>query len=228
MKFFSLTALIDDILLMVRNNNISESEDFSRAQIEQWIHHYRAMLIKQDVDKGYDLDSSYLQEISPLELEKISINEIDNYPIDDPTLCPELFKYKTIEKLPQPLGSHFGSGIVAVYDLHDCIIQEMSEQRRHFQWLRKYTKNEYTYYYEDRHIYVQGLDALRYIKVVGIWADPSEAGLDPDDDTYPIPVDKIGALKKLIIDNELAFMLSRPSDDKNNASLAGLKPNNNE
>jgi hypothetical protein len=31
MKKISLKELIDDILLLVRNNNISESEDFSRA-----------------------------------------------------------------------------------------------------------------------------------------------------------------------------------------------------
>uniref|UniRef100_A0AAU8B7E5 Uncharacterized protein n=1 Tax=Dulem virus 42 TaxID=3145760 RepID=A0AAU8B7E5_9CAUD len=30
-ELFSLRALIDDILLIVRNNNISESEDLSRA-----------------------------------------------------------------------------------------------------------------------------------------------------------------------------------------------------
>ena len=34
MKLFTLNAIIDDILLLVRNNNISESEDLSRAQIE--------------------------------------------------------------------------------------------------------------------------------------------------------------------------------------------------
>jgi hypothetical protein len=30
MNYFSLRTLIDDILLIVRNNNISESEDLSR------------------------------------------------------------------------------------------------------------------------------------------------------------------------------------------------------
>jgi len=44
---FSLKALIDDILLIVRNNNISESEDLSRAQIAAWILAYRQAIIKQ-------------------------------------------------------------------------------------------------------------------------------------------------------------------------------------
>jgi len=31
-------------------------------------------------------------------------------------------------------------------------------------------------------------------------------------------------IKKLILNNELAFMLNRPSDDSNNATLASVKP----
>lgn len=225
MIFFSLNSLIDDILLIVRNNNISESEDLSRAQIEQWIHHYRAQLIKQDESKGYDVDVSYAQ-ILELELEKISINDIDNYPIDNIKLCDDLFKYKTIEKVPKPLDFHYGDGFISVSDLHDCTIQKMSKGRRRYQWLRR-TGKEYTYHYLPGYIYVQGLDGLRYIRVVGVFEDPTAAGLDPDA-VYPMPVDKIGPMKQIIFDNELKFMLSRPSDDKNNASLAGLKPDNNE
>ena len=37
----SIKELIDDILLLVRNNNISESEDLSRAQISAWIKHHK-------------------------------------------------------------------------------------------------------------------------------------------------------------------------------------------
>ena len=52
MEFNSLNNIIDDLLLLLRNNNISESENLSRIQIELWIHQYRALLIKQDLDKG--------------------------------------------------------------------------------------------------------------------------------------------------------------------------------
>ena len=51
MKMFSLRTLIDDILLLVRNNNISESEDLSRAHIASWIMQYRAKLAKDKSDK---------------------------------------------------------------------------------------------------------------------------------------------------------------------------------
>jgi len=47
----SLREIIDDILLLVRNNNISESEDLSRAHIAAWIDHYRRMLWKKHLDE---------------------------------------------------------------------------------------------------------------------------------------------------------------------------------
>ena len=57
---FSLRTVIDDILLIVRNNNISESEDLSRDQIAAWVMAYKALLQKkeQDKDKSLYLDKT--------------------------------------------------------------------------------------------------------------------------------------------------------------------------
>lgn len=46
MKYISLKELTDDILLLIRNSNISESEDISRAQIAAWIKHYKHSIWK--------------------------------------------------------------------------------------------------------------------------------------------------------------------------------------
>jgi len=46
----SLKEIIDDILLITRNSNISESEDFSRSHIAAWIDHYRRKLWKDHLD----------------------------------------------------------------------------------------------------------------------------------------------------------------------------------
>lgn len=47
MNMFSLRTVIDDILLIVRNNNISESEDLSRDQIASWVLSYKSSLAKK-------------------------------------------------------------------------------------------------------------------------------------------------------------------------------------
>ena len=89
------------------------------------------------------------------------------------------------------------------------------------------------YYKDDGHIYIQGLvdqDELEYIYVLYLLevkddtAD-GEGEDDPDDeDDVEIPAWMVPPIKKLILNNELAFMLNRPSDDSNNATLASVKP----
>ena len=71
MTFNSLNTIIDDIILTVRDSDVSESEKLSRIQIEQWIHQYRAYLIKQDLDKGRDINPEYIQTIGPLHISKL-------------------------------------------------------------------------------------------------------------------------------------------------------------
>lgn len=55
MNMFSLRTIIDDILLLVRNNNISESEDLSRDQIASWVISYKAYLTKKEQDKAKEV-----------------------------------------------------------------------------------------------------------------------------------------------------------------------------
>jgi hypothetical protein len=47
----SLKDIVDDILLLVRNNNISESEDLSRGQIISLIKAYKSKLHRDRLDE---------------------------------------------------------------------------------------------------------------------------------------------------------------------------------
>ena len=89
------------------------------------------------------------------------------------------------------------------------------------------------HYKDDGHIYVQGLvdqNELRYVYVLYLQEitedtegdDDDENG--PDEDDIMIPAWMVPPIKERIMKNELAFMLNRPSDDSNNATLASVKP----
>jgi len=54
--------------------------------------------------------------------------------------------------------------------------------------------------------------------------DNIDDGDDSDEDNVKIPAWMVPHIKELIMKNELAFMLNRPSDDSNNATLASVKP----
>lgn len=221
MKMFSLRTIIDDILLIVRNNNISESEDLSRAQIASWVIQYRAYLAKkqaeQDEQTGDDTEPSDTinsTTVGPLELE-----DWNNSAEDD--CCGYMFK-KTKDKVLTTEDSE--SDITSVYDQNYCPIQYMCNQRKHFHRFRRYTYNEPTCWFDNGYIYIEGsnLDDIQSIYVTGN-IDP-EGYADGEDDVT-IPGWMIPDIKKAIMTNELAFMLKRPSDDSNNSTLSSVKPN---
>lgn len=218
MNAYSLRTIIDDILLLVRNNNISESEDFSRAQVRAWVMQYKALLMKQqketvEANEIPDYDDSLTKTIGPIELEIVESLDANN-----------LYTRKTKEKLPDVYDDSDIS-IISVTDQSGYPIQKMSQQRRKFQWYRKYTRAELTYYYDNGYIYIQGNEdcmKLKYIFVTGMWDDQNSDDVSEDD--IEIPGWMIPQIKQNIIKNELALMLKMPSDDTNNATLQGIKP----
>ena len=105
----------------------------------------------------------------------------------------------------------------------------MNDLRIHFQYFRKYTSKELTAYYDDGYIYIQGTkdnNKLKYIWVKAIFEDlaTDNNSEDVDEDNIMIPSWLVPQIKEYILKNELPFMLNRPSDDSNNATLASVKP----
>lgn len=236
MAKISLRVLTDDILLIVRNNNISESEDFSRAHIHAWIKAYKNKIWKEESDRRKMIalqqqlmdwtdviDDEFIKEVEvgPLELEDVESNsEIPTY------------TKRTISTLEDVLNNDKRS-ILSIHDQQGEVIQYMDHVRRHYNYWRKYTFGEMTgYYMDDGHIYIQGLadqGELKYVYVLYLKEikDDTDDGEDengPDEDDVMIPAWMVPLIKERIMKNELAFMLNRPSDDSNNATLASVKP----
>lgn len=226
MNMFSLKALIDDILLLVRNNNISESEDLSRAQIAAWILAYRQAIIKQKreqennaiEDSGDNTSLSELTEtVGPLKLQNVESHDKN-----------ALFRRRTVDKIPEIIDNDVHN----LFNVHDEVgepIQHMSKQRKFFHHYRKYTYRELTYWFENGYIYIDGVDdynQLKYIYVTGLFSHESDADDDSelDENEIKIPAWMIPQIRESILKNELTFMLQRPSDDDNNSTLDGIKP----
>lgn len=225
MNMFSLRTVIDDILLLVRNNNISESEDLSRAQIAQWVLAYREALIKAKRDAENDEDAGDETDLSQLVSERGPLELQDEESLDG----TPLFCKRTVEKIPQ-LVDKDPRNLFSVHDQVGHPIQEMGEQRRFYHYARKYTSRDLTYYYQndekgDGYIYVQGTidkNELRYIWIEGLFSFGDDDAAD--EDGINIPGWMIPPIKENILKNELAFMLARISDDDNNSTLDGIKP----
>lgn len=236
MAKISLKEIIDDILLLVRNNYISESEDLSREQIHLWINAYRKLMWKEELDNRKLLlkqgkldiedliDDEFIKRIEtgPMKLEQLEENT-----------GPENTK-RTVQTLKDASGydvfNNTESSILAIHDQNGENIQYMNHIRKYYHEYRKYTFGDMTgYYKDDGHIYIQGVvdkNLLQYVYVLALYEnnDDQREDNDADEDDILIPAWMVPGIKERIIKNELQFMLNRPSDDSNNATLVSVKP----
>lgn len=204
----SLNELVDNIILIARNNNIGESEHLSRIQIEKWIIAYRALLIKQDIDKNGEesVDSLYSTTIEPIHLDKV-----EN--------VPGCIQYVGDKELPKLINFNKRSGVLAVRDLYGNIIQLGNNTKAKYQKYRQAACKDYIAWVKNNKIYVEGdSNQLEYISVDVIAEDPTSIKdcFNPDDE-FPIPGAKIPVITQMIMEKELNIMSTKPSDVTNNS-----------
>lgn len=193
----TLDTIIDDIFLELRNNRVLDSEQLSRIQVEQWIIQYRSVLIKQDIDKGRDINPSYIQDIPSIGLEVVSHSGEEAGEASEKILVTDI-------KIPKTIDFHFRSGITSISDIFGNEIQLMSEKRSNLQKHRRYTFYDYSAFIKGDKIYINGPGEIRNISVRGIFQNPSEVpGFDVKNDIYPIPFNMLPVLKELIFVKEL-------------------------
>lgn len=206
MKLNTLNTIIDDILLELRNSSVAESEHISRIQIEQWIANYRAVLIKQDIDKGRDINPMYIQTMPCIHLDKVD------------TVAGKI-EYKSNIELPKLIDFHFRTGLVYVKDMYGNLIQLGHETKMKYQRYRKYTCGDYIAYIKNNRLYIEGSDnQLEWVEIGIIAENPADLNecFDPDSE-YPVPAHMIPVIKDMIFSKELNIMHQMPSDETNNS-----------
>lgn len=200
----TLNQLIDNIRLIARNNNIAESDHLSKAQIEKWIIAYRALLIKQDIDKGRDINELYLTTLGPIHL-------------DREETVPGYYTYVGDQELPKLIDFNFKPGVIAIRDMYGNLIQLGNQTKAKLQKYRKATCKDYIAWVKGDRIFVSGdNNQLEYITADVIMEDPTELGdcFDPDSE-FPIPAAMIPVITQMIMEKELRVMLVMPSDETN-------------
>ena len=202
----TLNQLVDNILLIARNNNIAESEHLSRAQIEKWIIGYRAMLIKQDIDKDRDINDMYLTTIEPIHL-------------DREETVPGYFTYVGDKELPKLIDFNYRPGVINVRDMFGNIIQIGSRTKAKLQKYRKATCKDYIAWVKGSKIYVEGdSNQLEYISIDCILEDPvNDIPCYNPDDEYPVPAAMVPTIVQMILEKELRVLVTQPSDVTNDS-----------
>ena len=226
-NFVSLNSIISDMLAIVRGSKVSQSEPISKRQLEAWVHQYRSVLLKRDLDKGKMPNPDYIQEIQGLKM-----NAVDQ--ADDVELSREEYIMKSDLALPKTIDLNFKSGIMYVGTIDGHEVQFVSESRSKWQRFKKYTQNEQLAFLRNEYLYIINDKSMKYATVRGIFEIPTEVGnfVNPTtsqpvtglDDPYPIPISLLPTLKEMILRRELNIIVTAPSDSKND-SAPEVSPN---
>lgn len=225
MTFTTLDTIINDLLKIIRGSEVADTEAISKRQIEEWIHQYRSILLKRDLDKGKLPNPDYIQEIREIPLEVVDAGGTDLTSFGLPT---EEYLLRTTIKLPTTLDLNHKTGFMFIGTPTGREIQYIPEGRSKWQKYKKYTDNDTMAFYKDGYIYVMGKEPIEYLTVRGVFHIPPEVyalnnpSTEPIEYTYdmkyPIPEELIPALKSMILQQELKLEAYAPSDDTNDST----------
>lgn len=226
-NFVTLNAIVTDLLEIVRQAKISRTEPISKRQLEAWVHQYRALLIKRDLDKGKMPNPDYIQEIPALELEVVDT-------ASDSTIETYTYVLKSKLAVPNTIDLNNKSGFMYVGTIDGREIQFIPEGRSQWQQYKKYTQKENLVFLRNKYLYLLSVTPLKYLTVRGVFEVPTEvsnyvnvnmptrsAGIN---DSYPIPINMLPTLKEMILKTELGIEYQAPSD-KSNDTQHGVSPN---
>lgn len=217
--FNTLRSIISDLIKVIRGSNVARTEPISKLQVEEWIHQYRAMLLKRDLDKGKYPNPDYIQEISEL---KVSVIDAAGNGLTSLGLESGEYLLRTDLTIPTLLDLNFKSGLMYIGNPIGNEIQFIPESRLRLQQYKKYTSKEPLAFLRNNYIYIISGEPIEYITVRGVFEIPPEVGNfvnpitnQPEftyDSKYPIPNSLVPVLKQMILQQELKIEATAPTD----------------
>ena len=245
MTFTTLNTIIEDILKIASGSIVSASNPFSRRQIEDWVHQYRAILLARELDRDNYVNPDYIQEIPGLKLEQVDLKGnviiVQGFPYEfDLTLQDESGRFlgdnymlRTNLQVPKTIDLNHKSGITFIGDADGNEIQLVHKFRNSWQKHKRYAKNELLAMLYNNKILFTNNVSLDNITVRGVFENPMEVGrfINPNtnlpvmtyDSPYPIPNNLLPILKEMVLSKEMKIIVQSPSDVKNDSDY-GVAP----
>jgi hypothetical protein len=204
----------------------STGEDLSDAQYAFIIDYYRAKLIKQDIDRGKQSRSQDVQSLGKVTLLKST---------DD---CCEIGEctLRTVLTIPSFLEFNSTALITFVGTIDGQPFQFSKENRLLWDQFAKYTGKLTKWSINNDYIYITNppTTLLKYITIRGVFEHPKLANefktCDCEDELtcnrgydfeYPLSLDRVDLIVKLIAETEFRILQTIAQDDLND----GQSPN---
>lgn len=198
MRYNTINNIIDDLLLQMRRNNITESESYNRKQLEIWIVQYRNAFVNKMVAEGFKVPSNYYQSFVA------DLNQVDDLMVG---AVPIVIK-RSNQIIPRTCTGSSGGITLSSFDMFGNEIQIMSKRRSKLNRSRRhFNASRPTAYIDDARRYcIDNAAMIDSVSISGIFIHPSEVpGFDPEKDQFPIEPADLPEIKRLIFTNELKF-----------------------
>ena len=212
----NLQYIIDDIRAIASSGANPNEFRIPDEQISYWVSQIRAMLIGQSLAKKDDLNDTWLQTISCMELELADATECCLAPSD----C---YVLKTVEKLPSTIDTWRANWVVSVTTADGTPISKSNQFSNRYQKYNKYTGTSRYYYLKNDYVYIVNDTLLEMINVTGLFQDPMdladftscEGTCFTPESLYPVSANMASSITDIIIKTKVMPLLQLPQDTRN-------------
>lgn len=212
----TLQTITDDIRALATSGSNPNDFRIPDEQIYYWISQIRAMLIGQSLSKRDDLNDTWLQTISCMELIQADASEC--------CLAPSnCYVLRTKLKLPSTIDTWRANWIVSVTTPDGDPISKSNQFYNRYQKYNKFTGSNRWYYLKNDYIYIVNDQLLAYINVIGLFQDPMELYNFPScngscftsESQYPVSVNMASQITDIIMKTKVQVLLAEPGDNRN-------------
>jgi hypothetical protein len=222
----SLNMLVYDIMEIVNHNYISDDVSLSKREVAFWINTQRALLIRQELNKGRSVDPAITQTIDCLELEVVSSSSCCSNNSD----CMVL---RTVEQIPMPLSTYGRQGLIRIGPVSSISkpYSVVSQLQSLYSGNGRFNTQQKFAYYKDGYIYIKlntlTTIVLKRISVTAIFEEPELVIKLNDcsgnscfswDDEYPLSGWMIDYIKENILKLNIQTLKQLPTDRTNDSS----------
>jgi hypothetical protein len=218
----SLNNLVYDILETASSGGLPNEFKVSTNQIKYWIEQTRAMLIGQSLSKRDDINDTWVQYISCLDLSQV-----------DASLCCDLqsgcYLLKSNKQLPSTIDTYRDNWLVSVTTLEGEQISKSNPIKSKYQKYNKYSKSSKSWYIKDNYLYIINDQLLQTVSVAGLFEHPEDlsnfvdcSGQNcfTDDSTYPISVNMASDITNIVLQTKVNPFMTYSMDQSNDANGA--------
>ena len=222
----TLNQIIFNLKNLRRAGRVSDDDSISDRQWAFIVNYYRAKLVKQDAQKNRLISGNIVQNLGQVTLITADKNECCE--IGDCILRIETPLPAAVDTDQYPLITYVGllNGTKS--------FQRTTYERAVYDQHAKYTGKQPKWYQLGKYIYIVNppSKALKYINIQGVFEQPEQAvkyrtcdcpgnnetcytGFDFE---YPLPIDKLDTVYKMIMEAEAKFANILPQDKSNDTN----------